>query len=58
MACAVRDVRARAARAVARARYREDQLHVDRVDFLVPGNADGPAKTARAQRLPDPSGQP
>lgn len=34
-------------------RHREDQLHVCRVDFLVPGNADGPAQTPCAQGLPE-----
>src|SRR3546814_5170553 len=39
-------------------RDRESQLHIGRVDPLVPGNADGPVKATYAQRLPERSGQP
>lgn len=39
-------------------RHREDQVHIGQADLLVPRDADGPAKAALAQCLPERSRQP
>lgn len=39
-------------------RHWEDQSNIGRLDVLAKGDADGPAKAARAQCLPERSGQP